>query len=158
MERKMIKQKRKLSDEETLELLNNGQYGVLATVDKDNQPYGVPISYVLFKGSIYCHCALAGYKLENIKNNEKVSFTVVGKTEPVFEGVDFSTYYESAIVIGKAKIVEDKEEKIESLRALCEKYLPEYMEHFQDALDAELVGTCVFKISMDSCTGKAKRK
>lgn len=157
MQRKMLKQKRKISDEETLELLDSCQYGVLATVDAEGQPYGVPISYVIYDNSIYCHCAMAGHKLENMRNNDKVSFTVVGKTQPVFEDVDFSTYYESAIVFGKVTFIENKEEKIEPLRALCEKYLPEYMEHFQAALDAELLGTCVFKISMDNISGKAKR-
>ena len=156
MQHKMIKQKRQLSDEQALELLEKGEYGIIATVGEDNQPYGVPISYVLHDNHIYCHCALAGHKLSNMKYNEKVSFTVVGKTQPKYEDDDFTTHYESTIVFGKATIVEDKEEKIEALRVLSAKYLPDFMDKFDMAIANSLPGTCVFKISIDHFTGKAK--
>lgn len=41
----MRKKERRLQDEETRALLRTGEYGVLATIGQDGQPYGVPMSY-----------------------------------------------------------------------------------------------------------------
>ncbi|MDF9867689.1 nitroimidazol reductase NimA-like FMN-containing flavoprotein (pyridoxamine 5'-phosphate oxidase superfamily) [Bacilli bacterium PM5-3] len=160
MKHEMRRKDRKLSDEATLEILEKGEYGVLASVDENNQPYGVPISYVLHDDYIYCHCAKSGHKLDNMKINDKVSFTVVGKTQPVFEEPenDFSTYFESAIIFGKYLVVEDDDEKIEALKVLCEKYLPDFMDKFDISLKNAYKATYVFKISIDEISGKAKKK
>ena len=37
---------RGISHQEAVELLDKVEYGVLSTVDKNGQPYGVPLSYV----------------------------------------------------------------------------------------------------------------
>ena len=89
---------RQMNDMEALELLNKGEYGILSTCGEDNHPYGVPLSYVVIDKNIYIHGAGVGTKLDNISVNDKVSFTVVGKTKVLQE--QFSTEYESAIAFG----------------------------------------------------------
>jgi len=61
-------------------ILAAGAYGVLSTVGEDGQPYGVPVSYTYKNNCIYFHCAAVGHKIENIQNNPRVSFCVVGNT------------------------------------------------------------------------------
>lgn len=51
---------RLMSEEDTLRVLKEGEYGILSTVDEDLQPYGVPISYVFMDGCIYFHSTNAG--------------------------------------------------------------------------------------------------
>ncbi len=41
--REMRRKDRKLDSADTLEILKNGEYGVLATVTEDGSPYDVPI-------------------------------------------------------------------------------------------------------------------
>lgn len=80
MNREMRRNDRQLNTEDTLSILEQGEYGILSTVSADGIPYGVPVSYTYFNQCIYFHCAKnAGLKLENIGNNANVCFTVVGK-------------------------------------------------------------------------------
>ena len=51
--RAMHHEKRKLSDEITLGLLQKGEHGILALNGDDGYPYAVPITYSYFDGCIY---------------------------------------------------------------------------------------------------------
>lgn len=154
MFREMRKKQREITKEESIKVLNDGEYGILATMGENGFPYATPLSYVYCNDAIYFHCAVEGNKLDNITFNEKVSFCVVGKTKVLPE--KFSTEYESTIVFGRAFKIE-KEEKIEALRAIALKYSPyftkEALEYIERAADA----TCVIKIEIDRITGKARR-
>ena len=149
------RQDRAISREDAIEILQVEEYGVLSTVGEDGIPYGVPVSYVVDQEAIYFHGAREGQKITNIHYQPWVSFSVVGPTEPKFNGT-YTTLYESVIVRGLAARVEDDTEKKRILRLLCQKYLPGHMEHFEDAMQA-LPMTDVWKISMDHVSGKANR-
>ena len=157
MHKDMRRKDRLLTDEESRVILEKGEYGVLATVTADNEPYGVPISYVLMNDVIYIHCARDGEKIDNIAHNPAVSFTVVGLAEPVGGQPGLSTYYESCIVFGKAREVTDPTEKSGALMALTMKYLPEY-KHLYDVEIKKVNATAVFAIPLDRMTGKSKKK
>ena len=45
-----------------MEILNMGEYGVLATVMDDGKPYSIPLNYALDEESqvIYMHCSAEG--------------------------------------------------------------------------------------------------
>ena len=148
---------RAITEEEARGVLERGEYGVLATCGHDGQPYGVPLSYVVMNGAVYIHCAQSGRKLDNIAANPAVSFTVVGPTKPVYDS-GFSTYYESAVIFGKAREITDEKEKRESLMRLAEKYLPEDMDKAEAAITRSFSRTAVYAIAIETVTGKAKRK
>lgn len=158
MDYKMRRIDRMLNEEEALTILKNGEHGIIATISKDNQPYGVPVSYVNDDKYIYFHSALKGHKLDNIAFNNKVSFSVVEQGKAVFKDNDFSTYFASVIVFGKAEIVEDEEERNYALKILSEKYLSEYMSEFDKAMELSAKITTVVRISMDKVVGKAKKE
>ncbi|MDE5976402.1 MAG: pyridoxamine 5'-phosphate oxidase family protein, partial [Muribaculaceae bacterium] len=59
--------------------------------------------------------------------------------------------------IGRAEIVTDEKEKIEALRLLCERFLPKYMEHFDEAIERSLSRTAVVRITLtEPPVGKCK--
>jgi Predicted flavin-nucleotide-binding protein len=121
----MRRKDRQMTDEEARKILEEGLYGILSTVDKDLQPYGIPISYVLLNGSIYIHGTNAGgHKYTNIESNNRVSFTVVGKTQVLPD--KFSTLYESAIAFGTIETVSDEEERLLAFREFLNKYSPDF--------------------------------
>lgn len=155
----MRRKDREMPIEETERLLAEAEYGILSTVGEDGVPYGVPVSFVYSKekSSVYIHGACAGRKINNIRYEPRVSFAVVGKTQPVYDK-NFSTYFESAVISGTAAKVENKEEKEQILSDLCKKYLPNYMEKAAEAIEKSIRGTCVYKISVHEIKGKAKRK
>lgn len=154
MFKEMRRKDRELETSEAIELLKKCEYGTLSTVGENGYPYGVPVSYVFINNSIYFHCAMIGYKLDNIINNNKVSFSVVGATNILAE--KFSTEYESVIIFGTAKeIFED--EKNTALLELINKYSPEYVESGKAYIANASMKTKVIKIDIEHMTGKARR-
>lgn len=146
--------KRKLSQEAAEEILTTSEYGVLATIGKDNYPYTTPLNYVYLDNAIYFHCALEGHKLENISYNNKVSFNVIKNTN-ILEKV-FSTAYESTIVFGKAFIVEDAGKKRNALEALVNKYAPAYKEAGLKYIDNDIHKCHVIKIEIEHISAKGR--
>ena len=147
----MRKIQRQMDETEALELLIKGEYGILSTCGEDNQPYGIPLSYVVIDKNIYFHCAGVGTKLDNISINDKVSFTVVGKTK-VLQG-EFSTEYESVIAFGHAIMLKE-EEKYEPLMEFIRKYSPEFIEEGRLYIDRAKEKTTLIKIEIYSFSGK----
>lgn len=101
-------------------ILEEGSFGVMSVTGEGGYPYGVPVNYVYSEGVIYIHSAKEGHKLKAIRNNDKVSFTVVLKSDVISE--KYTTAYLSVIVFGKAVEVDGYDEKLYALRALAEKY------------------------------------
>jgi nitroimidazol reductase NimA-like FMN-containing flavoprotein (pyridoxamine 5'-phosphate oxidase superfamily) len=155
-QRETRRKDRIISEGETLEVLGRGQYGILASVGKEGDPYAVPLSYVFREGKIYFHCATTGRKIDNLRFQPRIGFTVVGKTEPVFEH-GFSTHYESAMISGTANEVADKNEKYAALRALAEKYLPEYLDKADAYIEHAFPNVAVYAIEIERLSGKARR-
>lgn len=154
MFRKMRRSDRLMAEIDTAALLENVQYGVLSTVGKDRNPYGVPISFVYMNDAIYLHCATEGEKLDNIINHNSVCFTVVDAVEVL--PAAFSTKYKSAVVFGEAAVVEDPEEKRTALIGFIKKYSPEFYEAGLRYIDNAFGKTKVLKIVVRNMTGKAR--
>lgn len=148
------RQDRKIESNDVIEkILSAGEYGVLCTTSESSYPYGVPVNYIYYNKNIYFHCAIEGYKLENIKYNNKVSFCVVGVTEVLPN--KFSTKYESVIVFGKA-IEVINEEKEMALINLIDKYSPDFKEEGFKYIKKAEDKTKVIKIEIDHISGKSK--
>ena len=114
----------------------------------------MPVNYVYTNGSIYFHCAVEGHKLDNIKNNDKVSFCVVGPTQILPD--KFSTKYESVIVFGRA-IEVSGDEKNRALLELINKYSPDYIEQGKEYIQKKNKDSKVIKIKTEHITGKGRR-
>ncbi len=154
MFREMRRRKQVLSAEETEAVLKRATAGVLSVSGDDGYPYGVPVSYIYTDGKIYFHCAKTGHKLDAIARNEKVSFSVIDQDQIVAE--EFTTYFRSAIAFGRARIIEDAEEKRAAVRKLTVKYCPapELAEGIEKEIDAEFPALCVVEITIDHLSGK----
>lgn len=143
-----------------LEVFDRAPYVIVSMVRPDGTPYGLPLSLV--RGGddcFYFHCAGEGEKLDCLKVNPMVSLSAVSKCTPKFEEEkgNFTEYFHSAIAIGRAEIVEDDEEKIEALRLLCTRFLPRYMDHFDEAIARSLARTTIVRIRLtEPPVGKCK--
>ena len=42
----MRRKDRMLNEDQTLDILNRSEYGILSTIGVDNEPYGVPMNFV----------------------------------------------------------------------------------------------------------------
>lgn len=122
MFREMRRKRQMLSQVESVAILERMTNGTLALAGDDGYPYAVPVSYVYGDGKIYFHSALHGHKVDAIERCDKVSFCVVERDD-VKPG-EFTTYYRSVILFGRARIVTDETEKLAGLHLLAAKYSP----------------------------------
>lgn len=150
----MKRKDRQIKENQALEILKNGEYGILSTVSANQVPYGVPLNYCVIDKAIYFHCARVGLKLDNISANQQVSFCVVGKTE--VRPSEFSTKYESCIVAGTAEEVEGEEKKV-ALEGLVLKYSADYIHEGAKYIKNDHHKTRVIKIAINDIIGKARK-
>ncbi|RKX81029.1 MAG: pyridoxamine 5'-phosphate oxidase family protein [Spirochaetes bacterium] len=145
---------REIKESEALSILEKGEYGILSSVAEDGKPYGVPMSYCLVGGNIYIHSSLEGQKVDMLRKNPGVSFCTVINTEVLPE--KFASKYESCIVQGRAEEVSG-EEKQSALEGLLFKYSRDFLAEGKRYIAKLKDETKVFRISIDSISGKARR-
>ena len=149
--RELRRKDKQTSNEEARELLTRAEYGILSTAGATGQPYGVPLNYVYRDGVLYFHCALIGYKLDNLRENAKVSFCVVEEAQVLPS--EFSTNFVSVVAFGIASEAVG-EERANGLLWLLEKYSPDHMEEGKKYSEKMDKATKVMKIDIQHITGK----
>ena len=157
----MRKASREMDAAFALEVLDKAPYITVSFTRPDGTPYGVPLSLARTnEKTFYFHCALEGEKLVCIAVNPTVALSAVTRCTPTVGPKDgsFTLQYKSAMAVGKAEIVTDRDEKIEALRAICQRFLPHHMDAFDDAIARSLERTAVVKITLsEPPTGKRKQ-
>lgn len=129
--------------------------GVLACIGDNGYPYPVPLRYVYFNEKIYFHSAKAGYKIESIKRNPRISFAVIDEDTIVSE--EFTSYFRSVIAFGIARIIEGQE-KIEALRTLVEKYSGDQPQEIKEKNLNGCTQAYVVAIDIEYLTGKQAKE
>ena len=81
MFRPLRRKKRAISDEAARELLSACKRGVFAVNGDDGYPYAIPVNYFFDAeyDKIYFHGAKAGHKVDALKRDDKVCFTLLPK-------------------------------------------------------------------------------
>ena len=151
----MRRQDRQITQQESIEIVLKGEYGVLSMCTPTNEGYGVPLNYAYDGNNLYFHFAGEGTKLDYLKNNPKVSFCIVGKTQVLPS--QFGTLYESVIVSGYTSKVEGTE-KLEALKQLIEKYSGEYIREGKEYIEKLIEKVTVIKLIIHSINGKARKQ
>jgi nitroimidazol reductase NimA-like FMN-containing flavoprotein (pyridoxamine 5'-phosphate oxidase superfamily)/GNAT superfamily N-acetyltransferase len=144
-----------LDDERTLNLLETGEYGFLAICGINGYGYGIPINYVFYDNCIYFHCAVEGYKLENIQQNNRVSFCIVGRTQVIPQ--KFLITYESAFVFGRIMYDLPEDERHKALNLLVAKYSPDFTDISHAYISKSFHRTLILKLEIEHVSGKSKK-
>ena len=158
--RPMRKSKRSRGADWALKVFDKSPYITVSMTRPDGTPYGLPLSLVRSdERTFYFHCADSGDKIDCIRQHPTVSLSAVNRCKPEFEAEkkSFTMYYNSAVAVGRAEVVNDSAEKILALRLLCERFLPQYMAYFDEAIARSLDRTTIVKITLtEPPVGKCK--
>ena len=131
MFRKMRRYKQEIPREECIELLKNEKRGVLSIIGDEGYPYGIPLNHFYSErdGKIYFHGAKEGHKIDAIKKNSKVCYTVFDKGYRK-EG-EWALNVKSVVVFGRISLVENGEKAEEICTELCRKFTDdeEYLKY-----------------------------
>ena len=128
-----------------------GTFEGLLAMCEDNQPYSIPINHAFYDGKLYFHCGLSGRKLDIIRNNPKVCYNIskyhgthdLSQTNKSCHGP-----WESVIIYGNARIIEDLEEKTQAFKIFMKWYGVE--DYKMNELDVSK--TLIFIIDIESMT------
>ena len=153
MFRSIKKKKNEISTEDAKELLRISRRGILAVNGDNGYPYAIPINYFYDEtnGKIYFHGSRVGHKVDSLKKCDKICFTVVGQETAKEEA--WAPYVRSAVVFGRCRQIEDREETLKTLKRFAMKYYPdEQMADEEIARSAKAVR--VFEIEIEHISGK----
>ena len=156
-----------LGDENIAKIIEQCTTCHVAMMDDAGVPYGIPLSfgYSLNGGvlEMYFHCAHVGKKLDCIRKNPNVAFSMcVENRIEIHEDVYCKSgrFYASVVGQGKAEIIEDVAEKCRGLSLLMERQAagtPQSAAPRKFEFTPEQAATVtVFKITSTNFTGKAK--
>lgn len=144
-------------------LLHRGEIAHIAS-HWDLQPFLNPTTYYYDEAGhrLIFHSNIAGRIRANIERHPEVCVEVseFGKLLPSNIALEFSLQYRSVIVYGKARIIEDENEKRDVLHKLIHKYFGDMQidKDYRSATDKELKRTSVYEIQIDSWSGKENWK
>lgn len=137
-----------LTDDELLSLLKRESVGMLATVNEDKSPYIIPMHFVLLDDKIYMRTSTKGHKISNIMRDSRCSFAVLSILE---SDHDMKACFNSSVIKGNARIMDDGEEKTEILNRISRKYgKNEYISK------EKAIFTGVIEITPEKITGKQR--
>ncbi|KAF0219342.1 MAG: hypothetical protein FD174_2041 [Geobacteraceae bacterium] len=153
----MRKHNKRITDVNVIiDLLTTCHVGRLGTIGSDGWPMIKPLNFAWHEGRIYFHCALEGEKLEDIRRNDRVCFEVdlpIAYVKGTTENPCRAEYlYRSVIVRGRARMVDERREKVVALNALMNKYQPDV--EWRDYPEEKLSITGIVRIDVEEMVGK----
>lgn len=153
MFRAMRRKKKEISEEAAKQLLQKERRGILAVNGDDGYPYAVPVNYYYSEeeNKIYFHGAREGHKVDALKRDDKVCFTVYGN-ETIKEET-WAPYLQSAVVFGRGRLLDDSEETLVLTRKIAEKYYPR-KELIEEEIRRSGKAVQVYEISIEHLSGK----
>ncbi len=153
MFRPMRRKKKEISEEAARQLLQKERRGIFAVNGDDGYPYAVPVNYYYSEedNKIYFHGAREGHKVDALKRDDKVCFTVYGN-ENIKEET-WAPYLQSAVVFGRCRLLDDPEETLVLTRKIAEKYYPG-KEPIEEEIRRSGKAVQVYEISIEHLSGK----
>ncbi|MHC1738990.1 MAG: pyridoxamine 5'-phosphate oxidase family protein [Ignavibacteriaceae bacterium] len=143
---------------ELTDVLESGSVAQVAFI-QNNAPYIVSLNYGFSVNGteikLFFHSAGEGRKIDCIKSNPDVCFTVA-ICDPLIEGeeaCDYSMKFRSVVGYGKMRLIEDEDEKIFGLNRIMNHYTRVDTWDYNKEM---LKNTTVICLDAESITGKRK--
>lgn len=134
--------------------------GFLCTVAFTHQgkPMMIPISYGHIDNILYFHGSIKNFMLNEAIKNEQICVSVTHLDGLVLAKSLFNTTvnYRSAVLFGKAILVEDATEKLEAMKLFTENIIPGRWNEVTLGTDIQLKSTLVVKFIIESASVKIR--
>ena len=124
----------------------------------DNQPFVIPTSYGRRDANLYIHGSAASRMLRQMKEGVAVCVTITLLDGLVLARSVFnhSMNYRSVVILGKATLVDDPQEKLVALRVLSEHILPGRWDDVRQPNERELKATSVLRVPIEEYSAKVR--
>lgn len=124
----------------------------------EGQPYVIPTGYARIGDHLYIHGSSASRMLRNLAMGVDVCVTVTLVDGLVLARSAFhhSINYRSVVVLGKAELVDDADEKYKALEAFTEHVIPGRWPEIRWPNELELKATSVLRLPLDEASAKIR--
>jgi uncharacterized protein len=124
----------------------------------DGQPYVIPTGFARIGNDLYLHGSAASRMLRNLARGVEVCVTVTLIDGLVLARSAFhhSVNYRSVVILGKAVLVKDTDEKNKALKAFTEHVIPGRWAEIRWPNEIELKATSVLKLPIDEASAKVR--
>jgi uncharacterized protein len=124
----------------------------------DGQPFVIPTSYGRKDANLYIHGSAASRMLRQMREGIAVCVTVTLLDGLVLARSIFnhSMNYRSVVILGKATLVDDPEEKLAALHLLSEHIIPGRWDDIRQPNERELKATSVLRVPIEEFSAKVR--
>ena len=153
MFRSVRRKEKVISDEAARQLLLHEKRGILAVNGDDGYPYAIPVNYFYDaeQDKIYFHGSKAGHKIDSLRKDDKVCFTVYGNEH--FKEGEWAPYLQSTVVFGRCHLIDDITITESKVRELAAKYYPN-AEEIDIEINKSLKAAQLYEITIEHLSGK----
>jgi uncharacterized protein len=124
----------------------------------DGQPYAIPTGYARLGDALYVHGSAASRMVRQLSSGVDVCVTVTIVDGLVLARSAFhhSMNYRSAVVLGRARLVTERDEKEAALRRFTDHVVPGRWAELRPITDQELKGTAVLALPIEEASAKVR--
>ena len=153
MFRELARKKQQLTKDECIELLKKEKRGVLSVIGDNCYPYGMPMNHFYNEadGKIYFHTGKKGHRTDALKENEKVSFTLIDDGVKQEDG--WALTVKSVIVFGRVKLVDDMDKIVDISARLSRKFTNDE-EYIKMEIKSFASATLLLELTPEHICGK----
>jgi uncharacterized protein len=159
-ERTQVKRlpKRGRYDEETVfQILDTG-FVCHVGFSVDGQPFVIPTNYGRQGDTLYLHGSAASRMLKTLSGGVPVCVTVTHVDGLVLARSAFhhSVNYRSVVILGTARLVDDRAEKVEALRIFTEHVMKGRWDDIRQPTEQELKATTILALPLAEVSAKVR--
>jgi uncharacterized protein len=139
-------------------ILDEALVAHLGIVDGEGQPFVTPTLHARAGDVVYCHGSSASRTLRALATGAPACLTVslIDGLVLARAAMHHSANYRSAMLLGRARLVADREEKLAALRAIVEHIVPGRWEHVRAPSENELKATAVLAMPIEEASAKIR--
>lgn len=144
---------REIPTEEAIKLLKTEKRATFAVNGDNGYPFAIPVNYFYDSrvNKIYFHGAKSGHKVDSLKKDNRVCFTVYGNEH--YEDGDWAPYLHSVVVFGRCRLLPPSKIDVENIRTLARRYYPNE-EEIEETIEKYMDGVQMYEIDIEHICGK----
>jgi nitroimidazol reductase NimA-like FMN-containing flavoprotein (pyridoxamine 5'-phosphate oxidase superfamily) len=139
-------------------ILDEALIAHLGIVDEDGQPFVIPTLHARSGDVVYCHGSTASRTLRALATGAPVCLTVslIDGLVLARSAMHHSANYRSALLVGRARLVQDEAEKRAALEKVVEHIVPGRSMDVRAPTANELKATSVLAIPIEEASAKVR--
>ncbi len=141
-------------------ILDEALIAHLGIVDEDGQPFVIPTLHARCGDVVYCHGSNASRTLRAMEAGAPACLTVslIDGLVLARSAMHHSANYRSAMLLGRARLVQEREEKRAALRAIVEHIVPGRWSDVRAPTENEMKATAVLALAIEEASAKVRTR